>query len=151
MEGSRKRIFAALDGGGATRSVIERAARMADEEGAALLLGHVVDMLPADANGANHDALCAWVHRRLSEEFADVIAWAKGLEHIESVKIHVAAGPVRRTLALRLIEPWHPDAVVCGASKEYGPGAAGKFRRTVRPSMETYLAHNLNCPVLVIR
>ncbi len=150
MGDSHKRVFAAIDGEKGT-SVIESAARVANEEGGVLRIGHVVDMLPADANGASYDVLCDAVRERLCEDLADIVAWAERLERIESVEICVAAGPVKQTLARQLIDPWHPDAVVCGASKEYGPGAAGKFRRTVRPSMETYLAHNLSCPVLVIR
>lgn len=162
MGNSCRRVFAAIDGEKGT-SVIESAARVANEEGGVLRIGHVVDMLPADANGANYHALCDAVRERLCEDLADIVAWAEGLERIESVEICVAAGPVKQALARQLIDPWHPDAVVCGASKVSGggetcrrsrackPRATRKLIRTARGSVSTYLVRKLNCPVLVVR
>lgn len=145
MQHPSKRIFAALDGSEAMYAVIERAMQIAEEEEAALRLGHVVDMLPADANAANHDALCASVRQRLYEDIGDVMAQARRSERIASVELCVAAGPVRRTLVKKLIDPWRPDAVVCGTRD------LSKLEYTVRGSVSAYLTRNLNCPVLVVR
>ena len=48
-----QRIFAALDGTDAQNAVIRRAVALARANGAALYFAHVVDSLPADANGAD--------------------------------------------------------------------------------------------------
>ena len=52
------RIFAALDGGSTQESVLERAINLAEDNGAELLLGHVIDSVPYEANGIDFVALC---------------------------------------------------------------------------------------------
>ncbi len=145
MRDETKRVFAALDGGKTMRTVAEQALVIAAEEGAALRLGHIVDALPADATGADHAALAESVKARLCEELSDVIAAARADGRIPSVEMCVAAGPVKRTLARRLIDPWHPDTVVCGTR------GLSRLQYALTGSVSTYLKRNLTCPVLVVR
>ncbi len=140
-----KRVFAAIDGGKTMRTVTERAARIAADEGAALRLGHVVDALSADVSAANHDALCESVKLRLCEELADVLAQVRADVRIPTVEVCVAAGPVKQTLVSRLIGPWHPNTVICGSR------GLSKLQYTMLGSVSTYLVRNLRCDVLVVR
>lgn len=145
MEESRKRVFAALDGGKTMRLVAQRAIRIAHDEGAALRLGHIVDALPTDANVANHAALSDSVRTRLCADLADVLALANASERIPSVEVCVAAGPVKQTLTSRLILPWHPDTVVCGSR------GLSKLGYAMTGSVSAHLVRTLRCDVLVVR
>lgn len=144
-ERSCRRVFAALDGSEDMRRVAVRAARIAEDEGAALRFGHVVDALPADASAANHDALAESVKQRLREELADVLAQATASTRIPSVELHVAAGPVKQTLTERLIAPWSPDVVICGSR------GLSKLRYAMLGSVSAHLVRTLRCNVLVVK
>ena len=82
---------------------------------------------------------------RLCEELADVLAQARADARIPSAEVRVAAGPVKQTLASRLIGPWRPDTVVCGSR------GLSKLQYAMLGSVSTYLVRNLRCDVLVVR
>ena len=144
MRDDGKRVFAALDGGKTMRTVAEQALAIAAEKGAALRLGHIVDALPSDATGTDHAALSESVKARLCEELSDVLASARADGRIPSVELCVAAGPVKRTLAQRLIDPWHPDTVVCGTR------GLSRLQYALVGSTGAYLTRTLNCRVVVV-
>lgn len=145
MNQSCRRVFAALDGGPDMHRVAARAVRIAEDEGAALRFGHVVDALPADVSAANHGALADAVGQRLSDELVDVLAAARTSARIPSVEVCVAAGPVKQTLADRLIAPWAPDVVICGSR------GLSKLRYAMLGSVSTHLIRTLRCNVLVVK
>ena len=145
MRNESKRVFAALDGGKTMRTVAEQALAIAAKEGAALRRGHIGDALPADATGADHAALSQSVKARLCEELSDVLAAARADGNIPSVELCVTAGPVKRTLTRRLINPWHPDTVVCGTR------GLSRLQYALVGSTGAYLTRTLNCRVIVVR
>lgn len=139
------RIFAALDGASTQQAVAQRAVSLAADNGAALLFGHVVDSVPAEANGADFDALCAEGLQRIQKELADVLRAARENPAIPSVDVQVQAGRVAETLADELAAPFAPDLVICG---ERG---LSNIKYVFVGSVSTYLIRNMRCDVLVVK
>lgn len=140
-----KRIFAALDGGSTMRAVAEHAVGIAENDGADILFGHVIDSVPYEANGVDFAALCEVGAQRIEEELADVFQRAKENDVVGEVNLKVAAGRINETLLEQLIQPFEPDVVICG---ERG---LSNIRYVFVGSVSTYLIRNCRCDVLVMK
>ena len=140
-----KRIFAALDGGQTQNMVAERAIELAADTHAALMFGHVVDSVPYEAAGTDFAALAADMKAKLEESIADLLEKARNNPNIPEVQVVVKAGRITETLSEQIIEPYHPDLVICG---ERG---LSKIKYVFVGSVSTYLIRNLRCDVLVIK
>ena len=57
----------------------------------------------------------------------------------------MAAGRINETLAAQLIEPTHPDLVICG---ERG---LSNIKYAFVGSVSTFLVRNMDCDVLVVK
>ena len=140
-----KRIFAALDGGSTQRAVAEHAVGIAENDGADILFGHVIDSVPYEANGVDFAALCETGAVRIEEDIADILERARKSDVVGNVDLKVAAGRINETLAEQLIEPFQPDLVICG---ERG---LSNIRYVFVGSVSTYLIRNMDCDVLVMK
>ncbi len=140
-----KRIFAALDGSSTMRAVAEHAVGIAENDGADILFGHVIDSVPYEANGVDFAALCEVGAQRIEEELADVFQRAKESDVVGEVNLKVAAGRINETLLEQLIQPFNPDVVICG---ERG---LSNIRYAFVGSVSTYLIRNCRCDVLVMK
>lgn len=139
------RIFAALDGGSTQEAVLERAINLAEDNGAELLLGHVIDSVPYEANGIDFVALCDDGRARIEEDLKDLLDKARNSEKIPSVKLEVRAGRINDTLAERLVQPFKPDLVICGAR------GLSNIKYAFVGSVSTFLIRNMECDVLVVK
>ncbi|MDO4182090.1 MAG: universal stress protein [Coriobacteriia bacterium] len=140
-----KKIFAALDGGSTQRAVAEHAVGIAENDGAEILFGHVIDSVPYEANGVDFNALCQAAAERIEEELDDVFERATENEVVGEINLQVSAGRINETLLEQLIEPFDPDLVICG---ERG---LSNFKYAFVGSVSTYLIRNCNCDVLVMK
>lgn len=138
-------VFAALDGSSTQAAVAGRAIAIAASNHADLVFGHVVDSVPYESSGVNFEALRSDCKARIEEEMADVFAEARNNPNIPSVTFEVAAGRVTEALATQLIEPAHPDLIVCG---ERG---LSNIKYAFVGSVSTFLIRNMDCDVLVVK
>lgn len=139
------RIFAALDGGSTQEAVLSRAIAIAEDNNAELLLGHVIDSVPYEANGIDFAALCEDGQARIEEVLGDLLEKARTSEKIKDVRLEVRAGRINDTLAERLIDPFEPDLVICGAR------GLSNVKYAFVGSVSTFLIRNMECDVLVVK
>lgn len=139
------RIFAALDGASTQEAVAERAIALAEEEGAELTFGHVIDSVPYEASGVDFEALCVEGKKRIEEEIGGLLEQARNNPAIPSVQLLVRAGRVTDTLSKQLIATVEPDLVICG---ERG---LSNIKYVFVGSVSTFLIRNVRCDVLVVK
>ncbi len=140
-----ERVFAALDGGSTQEAVLMRAISIAEDNEAELLLGHVIDSVPYEANGIDFAALCDDGRARIEEELGELLEQARTSEKIKNVRLEVRAGRINDTLAERLIDPFEPDLVICGAR------GLSNIKYAFVGSVSTFLIRNMECDVLVVK
>lgn len=139
------RIFVAIDGSPSQDAVIERAIALAHDNRAELLFGHVVDVLPSDANGTNNKMLAAEEEKIMRERLAPVFARIEADECIQGCSFSLKAGRVEDVLVPDLVEPYGPDLVVCG---ERG---FSEIRYAFVGSVSKLLIRESRCDVLVVK
>lgn len=139
------KIFAALDGAATQEAVVRRALSIAHDNNAEVVLGHVIDSVPYEANGIDFAALIDDGHDRIEEELKKYLTRARNDECIPSVDLQVRAGRVSECLMESLIEPLNPDLVICGVR------GLSNFKYAFVGSVSTYLIRNAPCDVLVVR
>jgi len=139
------KIFAALDGGATQEAVVRRAFSIAHDNGAEVLLGHVVDSVPYEANGIDFAALVQDGRERIETALEPYFTRARNDECIPYVDLSVHAGRVAETLIETIIEPYNPDLVICGVR------GLSNIKYAFVGSVSTSLIRNVNCDVLVVR
>ena len=139
------RIFASLDGASTQYAVARRALSIAHDNNAEVVLGHVIDSVPYEANGIDFAALIDDGHDRIEEELKKYLTRARNDECIPSVDLQVRAGRVSETLMESLIEPINPDLVICGVR------GLSSIKYAFVGSVSTHLIRNAPCDVLVVR
>lgn len=139
------KIFAALDGGATQEAVARRAFSIAHDNNAEVLLGHVIDSVPYEANGIDFAALIEDGHNRIEESLAKYFKRSRNDECIPSVDLQVRAGRVNETLMESLIEPFNPDLIICGVR------GLSNIKYAFVGSVSTHLIRNARCDVLVVR
>ena len=139
------KIFAALDGAATQEAVVRRALSIAHDNNAEVVLGHVIDSVPYEANGIDFAALIDDGHDRIEEELKKYLTRARNDECIPSVDLQVRAGRVSECLMESLIEPLNPDLVICGVR------GLSNIKYAFVGSTSTFLIRNMNCDVLVVR
>ena len=140
-----KRIFAALDGGNTQEAVIRRAFSIAHDNNAEIMVGHIIDSVPYEANGINFSALCEDGLERIEEELEPLLTRARHDEEIPSVDVQVRAGRITDTLDDALIKPFDPDLVICGVR------GLSNVKYAFVGSVSTFLIRNMECDVLVVK
>ncbi len=139
------RIFAAIDGSSTQEAVIERAVAFASAHHAELLLGHVVDVLPSDANGINYKMLAEEEEAVMRERLAPVLERIAADENIPGCEFSLKVGRVGETLLEDLIGPYDPDLVICG---ERG---FSELKYAFVGSVSKQLIREARCDVLVVK
>ena len=140
-----KQIFAALDGASTQKSVAQRAIALASKDGAKLTFGFVIDSVPYEASGVDFEQLCSEGKIRIEQELSELLEAAKNDPNIPSVELTVRAGRITETLQKQVIEPLHPDLVICG---ERG---LSNIKYVFVGSVSTFLIRNVRCDVLVVK
>ena len=139
------RIFASLDGASTQVAVARRALSIAHDNNAEVLLGHVIDSVPYEANGIDFAALCEDGKQRIEEALHGLFERARADECIPSIDLQVRAGRINDTLTESLIKPFDPDLVVCGVR------GLSNLKYAFVGSVSTYLIRHMKCDVLVVK
>ena len=139
------KIFAALDGGATQEAVVRRALSIAHDNNAEVLFGHVIDSVPYEATGIDFAALTDDGRQRIEEQMEAYFTRARNDECIPSFELKVRAGRVSETLLETLINPYHPDLVICGVR------GLSNIKYAFVGSVSTNLIRNAECDVLVVR
>lgn len=139
------RIFAALDGGQTQEAVTRRALSIAHDNNAEVVLGHVIDSVPYEANGIDFAALAEDGLMRIEEALEPYFTRARNDECIPSIDVKVRAGRVAEMLIDVFIEPFDPDLVICGVR------GLSNIKYAFVGSVSTSLIRNSKCDVLVVR
>lgn len=140
-----KLVFVSLDGSDQQATVLERAITVAVNNGAKLVVGHVVDTSALEASGEPHDG---YVEKRTADFEASVkpvLEEAHAHGGLADYEIAVELGRVRETLKDKLLDVVHPDIVVCGAR------GLSSIKYALLGSISTFLVRESDCDVLVVK
>ena len=139
------RIFAAIDGGATQEAVVRRTFSIAHDNNAEVLLGHIIDSVPYEANGIDFAALAEDGKQRIEQQLEAYFTRARNDECIPSVDFQVRTGRVSDALLEALIRPFNPDLVICGVR------GLSTIKYAFVGSVSTSLIRNVDCDVLVVR
>lgn len=143
-----KRILVPVDGSPTSNLGLEEATRLAKDQGAEILLVHVVNewaIVSPDASGANLGDVAAGMREsgdRLLDEAESSVRRA-GVT-VKSVLIEEIGTPVGAAI-LQQTQEWPADLIVCGTHRRQG------VRRLVMGSDAEFLLRHTPIPVLFVR
>ena len=140
-----KLVFVSLDGSDQQGVVLERAITVAVNNGARLVVGHVVDTSALEAAG---EPLDGYVEKRTAafkESVTPVLEEAQAHGGLEEYEVVVELGRVRETLKDKMLDAVHPDIVVCGAR------GLSNIKYALLGSISTFLVRESDCDVLVVK
>lgn len=140
-----QRIFVAIDDSASRNSALDKALELAAQYNASLCIGHVVNTGPIEAMGSFPPDLLPSLKEEYDNRVAELIEQARATEGIKEVIYQSEVGPIRETLLEKLIAPFEPDLVVCGAR------GLSALKYALLGSVSSFLVKHVNCDVLVIR
>lgn len=140
-----KKVFVSLDGSELQYKVLDRAITVADNNGAELIIGHVVDTSPMEVAGNKVPEGTAEGLKAAFLESIDVpLKQAKALDTIPNVEVVQKEGRIRETLE-DMLESIKPDLVLCG---ERG---LSKVKYALLGSISSFLVRSCTCDILVVK
>ncbi len=141
-----KKIFVSLDGSEQQYMVLDRAITVADNNGAELVIGHVIDVSALEAAGNKvPEGAVEQMKSAFLESIAEPLAQAKSLGTIPSVEVVQEEGRVRETLKEKMLDVIKPDLVLCGAR------GLSNIKYALLGSISTFLLRNCECDILVVK
>ena len=129
MNEGYSKIFVSLDGTEQQDFVLARAIKVAANNNAKLIIGHVIDGLET----AFRNSIAAQVEE------------AKANPDIPEVEIVIRAGRIRETLKDEMLDVIQPDLVLCGAR------GLSSIKYALLGSISTFLLRNTDCDILVVK
>ena len=141
-----KKIFVSLDGSDQQYEVLDRAITVADNNGAELVIGHVIDTSALEATGNEvPEGAVESMETAFLESIQDQVANAEALGTIPSIEIVQEQGRVRETLKEKMLDVIQPDLVLCGAR------GLSSIKYALLGSISTFLLRNCECDILVVK
>lgn len=140
-----KLVFVSLDGSDQQGVVLERAITVAVNNGARLVVGHVVDTSALEAAGEPHDGYVEKRTAAFKESVTPVLEEAQAHGGLEEYEVVVELGRVRETLKDKMLDAIEPDMVVCGAR------GLSSIKYALLGSISTFLLRNCDCDILVVK
>ncbi len=135
------KVFVSLDGTEQQDFVLARAIKVAANNGAKLIIGHVIDSTagsyPVDLVNGLEEAFNNSIAKQLEE--------AKANPDIPEVEIMIRAGRIRETLKDEMLDVVKPDLVLCGAR------GLSSIKYALLGSISTFLLRNTDCDILVVK
>ena len=113
-EGSTK-VFVSLDGTEQQDFVLARAIKVAANNGAKLIIGHVIDSTALESAGSYPVDLVNGLEEAFKNSIAKQLEEAKANPDIPEVEVMIRAGRIRETLKDEMLDVVKPDLVLCGA------------------------------------
>ncbi len=141
-----KKIFVSLDGSDQQYEVLDRAITVADNNGAELVIGHVIDTSALEAAGNKvPEGAVESMKEGFLESIAEPLAQVKAMDSIPSVEVIQEEGRVRETLKEKMLDVVKPDLVLCGAR------GLSSIKYALLGSISTFLLRNCECDILVVK
>ena len=131
------KVFVSLDGTEQQDFVLARAIKVAANNGAKLIIGHVIDSYPVDLVNGLEEAFKNSIAKQLEE--------AKANPDIPEVEVMIRAGRIRETLKDEMLDVVKPDLVLCGAR------GLSSIKYALLGSISTFLLRNTDCDILVVK
>lgn len=145
MNEGYKKVFVALDGTEQQDEVLARAIKVAANNGAPLVVGHVIDSTALETAGTYPVDLIAGLEEAFRSSIAPQIEEAEASGAIPSIEIMVRAGRIRETLKEEMLDVVKPELVLCGAR------GLSSIKYALLGSISTFLLRNTECDILVVK
>lgn len=141
-----QKVFACLDGTEQQRHVLKRAAIVAANNHAELVIGHVVDVTPFESfEPAKAELALEAKESEFHASIADALKRIGESDQIPSVEVVIERGRIRETLKDKMLDAIEPDMVVCGAR------GLSSIKYALLGSISTFLLRNCECDILVVK
>ena len=137
--------FVALDGTDQQDFVLARAIKVAANNGAKLIIGHVIDSTALESAGAYPVDLVNGLEEAFRNSIATQVEEAKENADIPEVQIIIRAGRIRETLKDEMLDVVQPDLVMCGAR------GLSSIKYALLGSISTFLLRSTECDILVVK
>lgn len=145
MHEGYSKVFVALDGTEQQDFVLARAIKVAANNGAALIIGHVIDSTALESAGSYPADLIQGLQDAFTNSIAAQVEQAKANPAIPSVDVVIRAGRIRETLKDEMLDVIEPDLVLCGAR------GLSSIKYALLGSISTFLLRNTDCDILVVK
>ena len=145
MHEGYSKVFVSLDGTEQQDFVLARAIKVAANNGAALVIGHVIDSTALESAGSYPADLVKGLEDAFRSSIATQVDEAKANDAIPSVEVMVRAGRIRETLKDEMLDVVKPDLVLCGAR------GLSSIKYALLGSISTFLLRNTECDILVVK
>ncbi|WP_072414638.1 universal stress protein [Collinsella phocaeensis] len=138
-------VFVSLDGTEQQNFVLARAIKVAANNDAKLIIGHVIDSTALESAGSYPVDLINGLEEAFRNSIADQVAEAEKNPDIPEVEVIVRAGRIRETLKDEMLDVIQPDLVLCGAR------GLSSIKYALLGSISTFLLRNTDCDILVVK
>ncbi len=138
-------VFVSLDGTEQQNFVLARAIKVAANNDAKLIIGHVIDSTALESAGSYPVDLINGLDEAFRNSIADQVAEAEKNPDIPEVEVIVRAGRIRETLKDEMLDVIQPDLVLCGAR------GLSSIKYALLGSISTFLLRNTDCDILVVK
>ena len=145
MNEGYSKVFVALDGTDQQDFVLARAIKVAANNGAKLIIGHVIDSTALESAGAYPVDLVNGLEEAFRNSIATQVEEAKENADIPEVQIIIRAGRSRETLKDEMLDVVQPDLVMCGAR------GLSSIKYALLGSISTFLLRSTECDILVVK
>ena len=139
------KVFVSLDGTEQQDFVLARAIKVAANNGAKLIIGHVIDSTALESAGSYPVDLIAGLEESFRNSIADQLQEAEENPDIPEVQVIVKAGRIRETLKDEMLDVIQPDLVMCGAR------GLSSIKYALLGSISTFLLRSTECDILVVK
>ncbi len=107
------KVFVSLDGTEQQDFVLARAIKVAANNGAKLIIGHVIDSTALESAGSYPVDLVNGLEEAFNNSIAKQLEEAKANPDIPEVEVMIRAGRIRETLKDEMLDVVKPDLVLC--------------------------------------
>ncbi len=139
------KVFVALDGTEQQNFVLRRAMKVAANNGAKLIIGHVIDSTALESAGSYPVDLVNGLEQAFRDSIATELEEAQANPDIAEVEVIIRAGRIRETLKDEMLDVANPDLVMCGAR------GLSSIKYALLGSISTFLLRNSECDILVVK
>ncbi|OUN46199.1 universal stress protein UspA [Collinsella sp. An7] len=145
MNEGYSKVFVALDGTEQQDFVLARAIKVAANNGAKLIIGHVIDSTALESAGAYPADLVSGLEEAFRTSIEAQVEEARENPDIPEVEIMIRAGRIRETLKDEMLDVVQPDLVMCGAR------GLSSIKYALLGSISTFLLRSSECDILVVK
>ena len=145
MKEGYSKVIVALDGTEQQDFVLARAIKVAANNGAKLIIGHVIDSTALESAGAYPADLVKGLEQAFRDSIAAQVEEATANPDIPEVEVLIRAGRIRETLKDEMLDVVQPDLVMCGAR------GLSSIKYALLGSISTFLLRCTECDILVVK